>query len=393
MKNISFILLLSILIATGCSPVSIGPRQPSAITTDPTMFNAAIFYYDYSDVYISSVRNALSKALVQQGIAYNEFDAESSQSVQNAQIDSAIAAHVNLLIVNVVNSGSSDTSDAICLRAYRAGIPVIFFNRSIEADGDEGVILDYYDSVAFVGTDPAEAGHLQGEMIGNYLTKHFSKTDLNKDGQISYAMFKGEAKNVEAIYRTKYAVEDANTILSQNGRSPLFYFNPNTVDPFQLDLTGKWSLTSAQDYMMTNLSQYNEDNNSMIELVICNNDNMAEGCIRALQAIGYNLPKEKNSTVIPVFGVDATASARQLIAEGVMTGTVVQDADGMAECISLLASNVALGNDLLAGTEMYPYDVENDLPNKLYIPYAVYDPKQDKAQEDTEAEGSQLDEN
>ena len=33
----------------------------------------------------------------------------------------------DLLIVNIVNSGSSDTSDAICLKADRKNIPVIFF--------------------------------------------------------------------------------------------------------------------------------------------------------------------------------------------------------------------------------------------------------------------------
>lgn len=367
---------IAALFLTACAPSASRKEQTTAFPGDSTAFNAAIFYYDYSDVYISSVRTALTKHLVQAGIAYNEFDAESSQSAQNAQIESAIASHVNLLIVNIVNSGSSDTSDAICLKAERAGIPVIFFNRPIEADGDEGVILDYYDAVAFVGTDPAEAGHLQGEMIGDYLLKHFSQTDLNGDGQISYAMFKGEAKNAEAIYRTKYAVEDADELLEKNGYPDLSYFNPNTVDKFQLDLTGKWSLTSAQDYMMTNLSQYNEDNGNMIELVICNNDNMAEGCIRALQAVGYNLPKDKSSTTIPVFGVDATAAAKQLIGEGAMTATVVQDADGMAGCISLMAQNAAAGNELLAGTEGYAHDEEHGLANKLYIPYAVYIPEE-----------------
>ena len=370
------IAMTTALLLSACAPHKDRQEKVTAFPGDSTAFNAAIFYYDYSDVYISSVRTALTKKLVQAGIAYNEFDAESSQSVQNAQIESAISSHVNLLIVNVVNSGSSDTSDAICLRAERAGIPVVFFNRPVEADGDEGVILDYYDTVAFVGTDPAEAGHLQGEMIGDYLLNHYEETDLNKDGQISYAMFKGEAKNAEAIYRTKYAVEDADKLLNAGGYPDLHYFNQNSVDKFQLDLTGKWSLTSAQDYMMTNLSQYNEDNGNMIELVICNNDNMAEGCIRALQAVGYNQPKDKASTKIPVFGVDATAAAKQLIGEGVMTCTIVQDADGMAECIALMAQNASAGSDLLAGTEGYAYDEENDLHNKLYIPYSIYVPEE-----------------
>ena len=37
--------------------------------------------------------------------------------------------------------------------------------------------------------------------------------------------------------------------------------------------------------MNTNLSQFNENCNNMIELVICNNDGMAEGVISALNDI------------------------------------------------------------------------------------------------------------
>ena len=264
------------LSAAGCQKPGHVRESVPAVSSSEDAFQCAVFYYDYSDVYVSSVRAELNRFLVMKGLPYVEFDAASSQSTQNAQVESAIAAGAKLLIVNIVKSGSSDVSDVICLKAERAGIPVIFFNRSIESDGDEGVILDYYDSVAFVGTDPAEAGHLQGEMIGKYLLSHFAKTDINQDGQISYVLFKGEAKNVEAIYRTKYAVEDANALLSSAGFAPLYYFNPDSVDHFQLDLTGRWAMTSAQDYMMTDLSRFNEAEGNMIELVIANSDNLAE---------------------------------------------------------------------------------------------------------------------
>ena len=109
----------------------------------------------------------------------------------------------------------------------------------------------------------------------------------------------------------------------------------------------------------------------MIELVICNNDNMAEGAISALNAAGYNLGDGK-STTIPVFGVDATDSAKQLIAAGKMTGTIKQDAQGMADCISLLADNAVNGKDLLDGTDDYTKDTANNLNNKIYIAYQEY---------------------
>ena len=191
--------LLICLLLTACS----FHREDSANSVQSSSkseeFSAAVFYYDYSDSFISELRADLTEGLVRAGIAYSEYDAESDQSKQNTQIENAIDRGADLLIVNIVNSGSSDTSDAICLKADRKNIPVIFFNRAIEADGDEGVVLNFYENIAFVGTDPAEAGHMQGSMIGEYLKEYYSKVDLNRDGVISYALFKGEAKNVEAI--------------------------------------------------------------------------------------------------------------------------------------------------------------------------------------------------
>jgi methyl-galactoside transport system substrate-binding protein len=111
----------------------------------------------------------------------------------------------------------------------------------------------------------------------------------------------------------------------------------------------------------------------MIELVICNSDTMDEGAIRALQTYGYNLGTD-DSIKIPVFGVDASIPGRQLIAENKMTGTVVQDAGAMAECILHLSKNVAEKKDMLAGTEKYSWDKEHDLRNKFYMHYSLYDP-------------------
>ena len=118
--------------------------------------------------------------------------------------------------------------------------------------------------------------------------------------------------------------------------------------------------------MNTNLSQYNEGNNNMIELIICNNDNMAEGCISALESAGYNNGTGKT---IPVFGVDATDAAKELIAAGSMVGSIKQDAEGMAAAIALLAKNATSGAALMDGTDSYNVD---DASAKIRIPYAVY---------------------
>ena len=335
--------------------------------------DVAVMYYTYGDTYIASVRTALDAKLDELGVKYQDYDANNNQTTQNEQIDTAIQTGANVLIVNIVTSGSVDASSQIVEKAKAADIPVIFFNRAVEGDEDEGKVLGSYDKCAFVGTDAPEAGHMQGEMIGKYLVDNYDAVDLNGDGKISYAMFMGQLGNVEAIYRTQYGVEDANKVLEENGKAPLEYFDSSNTDCYQVDQDGNWSATAANNYMTTNLTQYNEENKNMIELVICNNDGMAEGAVSALNDKGYNLGTGKDCKMIPVFGVDATDAAKQLIADGKMTATVKQDADGMAACIADLAKNAAGGKDLMDGTDSY--NISEKVSNKIFIPYQEYSGK------------------
>lgn len=331
--------------------------------------NVAVFYYTFADTYISSVRTALDAKLDELGVQYQDFDSNNNQTTQNEQIDTALQTGANVLVVNIVTSGSVDASQQIVDKASAAGVPVIFFNRAVETDEEEGKVLGSYDQCAFVGTDAPEAGHMQGQMIGDYLVENYDAVDLNGDGTIQYAMMMGQLGNVEAIYRTQYSVEDANAALTAAGKPELAYFDSANTDCYQVDQDGAWSAAAANNYMNTNLSQFNEDNKNMIELVICNNDGMAEGVISALNDKGYNLGTA-DSTLIPVFGVDATDAAKQLISDGKMVGTIKQDAEGMADCISIMAQNAAKGAALTDGTDSYNADAE--ISNKIYVPYAPY---------------------
>ncbi len=364
-KKILALLMITIMVIslTGCNDSS------SSSSEEDGGMTAAVFYYTYSDTYISSVRTAMDSALEAASIEYQNYDSNSNQTTQNEQIDTAISQGVDLLIVNIVTSGSVDASQAIMDKASTAGIPIIFFNRAVESDDDEGVVLGSYEDSVFVGTDAPEAGHMQGQMIGQYLVDNYDDVDLNGDGEISYAMFMGQLGNVEAIYRTQYGVEDANMILEENSLPDLVYFDSSNTDAYQVDTDGNWSATASNNYMITNLAQFNEENNNMIELVICNNDGMAEGVVSALNDKGYNTGEE-GATVIPVFGVDATDAAKQLIADGKMTGTIKQDAEGMANAIAYLAENVANGKELMADTDSY--NISETVSNKIYIPYAEY---------------------
>lgn len=321
-----------------------------------------VFYYTYSDTYISTVRASLDAALRKAGVSFQDHDGNNNQTTQTEQIQTAITKGAKLLVVNVVTTGSDDAASGIVSLAKNAGIPVIFFNREVS-----DAIVKSYDKCAFVGTDAKEAGKLQGDMIGNYLVDNYAKVDLNGDGKISYVLFMGEKGNNEAIYRTQYSVENANAKLKAASKPELVFYDPSNTDKYLLDREGKWSAQAANEYMTTILSSHSTANKNMVELIICNNDGMAEGAISALNSAGYNMGGD--GVTIPVFGVDATSAAQSLIKSGKMTGTIKQDAQGMADAILKCVNNGLSGKAVFDGFTNAHID-EN--VSKLRIPYAVY---------------------
>ncbi len=326
----------------------------------------SVFYYTYADTYISSVRTALDAQLTAAGVNYQDYDSNGSQTTQTEAIQTAISKGSSLLVVNLVDSGSEDAATNIINMAKEKNIPVLFFNRAVSTadDGGESVISSY-DKCAFIGTDYEMAGHMQGQMIGDYLVANYDKLDLNGDGKISYVMFKGDEANAEAIARTQYGVEDADKVLTDAGKPALEFYDSANSNKYLVDQNGTWSSQAATDYMQTILSQYSEANNNMIELVIANNDDMALGAISALQNAGYN---KEGATYIPVFGVDATDAAKEKIADGSMTGTIKQDAEGMANTIAAVVQNFQGGKGTFDGV-----DTNNVVGTwRVNIPYATY---------------------
>jgi methyl-galactoside transport system substrate-binding protein len=320
----------------------------------------SVLYYTYSDTYISNVRGNMNKMFKSANLDYHNYDANGNQTTQTEQVDTAIAKGTRMLVVNIVDTGSDDAAKTIVAKAKTAGIPLIFFNRSVSEE-----VVKSYDKCVFVGTDYELAGHMQGELIGNYVNENFEAIDLNKDGKITYCLFKGQQGNAEAEARTKYSVEDANKILNKNGKPSLVFYDSKNTNGYLVDQDGTWSNAAANNQMKTILSAYSEAVKNMVELVIANSDEMALGAIAALNEAGYN--KEGGKT-IPVFGVDATDAARAKINAGFMTGTIRQDAKGMAEAIIEIANNFITDEDIFDGIEE-----ENVIGKwRVNIPYSAY---------------------
>lgn len=275
-------------------------------------------------------------------IEFTFYDCKNDQSLQNRNVNSILnAENADIILLNLVDPTGVRT---IVDRVKEKNIPLGLFN--IEPLNMEPV--KSYGKAYFVGTNPAEAGILQGELLTNLWNKDKSIIDKNGDNIMQYVMLMGPRNNLEAIGRTKYSVLSINDAGIKTEEIALRVCN--------------WEENLAKDAMdALFLSNANK-----IEVIISNNDAMAIGAIEALQKYGYN-SGDKNRT-IPIVGVDGIPKAIQLINQGIMTGSVPQDAASMAEATYLIGMNLVNGRPPLDGTS-YKFD---DTGVAVRIPYKGY---------------------
>lgn len=355
MKKVMALLLAALLVLSfvGCSKTedkSSGSSGESSADTDKQTgekagdaakdkYTIGVCIYKYDDTYMSSVRQAIEKEAGKiPNVELLMNDSKGDQATQNDQIDILIEKGVNALAINIVDIGAVQT---VIDKAEAANIPVVFFNREPDAS-----VLSKYEKARFVGTNPIEAGIIQGEMMAN-LWKN-GKYDTNGDGKMQYVMLMGDADNPEAIARTRYSIETTEKSGIKTEELGMQICN--------------WDADKAN----TAVSAWFAKMGDKIEFVVANNDGMASGAIAALQAAGYNNGGDK---FIPVVGVDATEEAKNLIKKGYMSGTVKQDAEGMAKAVFELTFNVAQKKDFLEGTS-YKYDDSNVAVRIPYQPYS-----------------------
>ena len=195
-----------------------------------------------------------------------------------------------MLIVNLVQSTSAST---IIEKAKAADIPVVFINREPTAED-----LALYDKCCYVGADARQSGTFQGEIIA--ATEN--KGDFNGNGTVDYAMIMGDPENVDAQYRTEYSIK----ALEEAG------LKVNKLYEQRAD----WDQTKGQENAANVLSQFNDE----VDVIFCNNDAMAMGALQAIEAAGRKVGQD-----IYLVGVDALEEAVQAVADGRMTGTVLND--------------------------------------------------------------------
>ena len=296
--------------------------------------------YSFADNFMNGVmKPELESYAALKGAEITIVDSEGQQAKLNDQVDVFITKGVDVLAINLVDPASATS---IIDKAAAADIPLILFNK----EATEAGAMTSYDKVWYVGTNSAESGIIQGEMmVADW--KANPDWDKNGDGTVQYVMLKGEPGHPDAEARTKYSVQ-------------AFVDAGIDVEQLALEADPNWSTQHGNDKMQAWLtSSFGGD----IELVICNNDGMAFGAINALKAAGVELP---------LYGVDALDQALTHIADGEMNGTVLNDGVNQARATIDLAVNAAKGVDVLAGTD---WTIDSPETKAVRVAYVAVTPE------------------
>nr|WP_319489765.1 galactose ABC transporter substrate-binding protein [uncultured Caproiciproducens sp.] len=294
-----------------------------------------ISLYRKDDTFVASLCTYLEKVAKQKEaesgkkIVVNMVDGQSSQALQNDQVDNFISQNYDVICVNMVDR----TAAAVIVdKVKAANIPVIFFNREpVEED------LRMWDRAYYVGADAAQSGRLQGEIISEAFKSDRAAIDKNGDGKIQYVMLEGEQGHQDALLRTEYSIKAVTGEGIQ-------------VEKLAND-TANWQRAQGSAKM----TQWLEKFGDRIEVVFCNNDDMALGAIDAIK-------DSKKKVKFAVVGIDATESGLNAIKDGSMFGTVFNDAQGQAKAIFDLAYSFPTGENSTS-----KLDVQNG--HYIRVPY------------------------
>lgn len=333
---ISILLLHSTKITADASP-NIDPDNPIKVV---------VFLNAFNDQFISNVKKNLEDIQKENEnkVQFTFFDGKGNQVVQNENIDQSLNKDFDLFVLNPVST-NLDTIEGILNKIQQKNIPLILYYAQTTPIVN---FLKSYPNSVIIDTDINQSGILQGKILADTWNANKEALDKNKDNIMQYIMLKGPANSPETIARTKYSVQTINElgIKTQELSS----------------VTCNWEEDCAENTLQSILLSLG----NKIEAIIANNDAMAIGAIKSLQKYGYN--KGDNSKYIQVVGVDALPEAKELIKQGAMTGTVIQDSNDHANAIYTIGMNLVSDASPLNGTN-YKFD-ETGIVVKL--PYYEY---------------------
>ncbi|MBO4457179.1 MAG: substrate-binding domain-containing protein [Butyrivibrio sp.] len=337
------VVVISLLITAICAGLYKGEHEETfkatAATTEeeeyvePADMKIGVCIYQFSDQFMSLYKDEIAKKLVEAGFSAENIeivDSGGSQGYQNIQVKKFIEQGVDILIINPVDtSGLGNITDL----AVESHIPLIYINR--EPDGVEESRWEKNNwKVTYVGCDARQSGILQGNIVVDIGKE---KLDKNKDGVIQYVVIRGDKKNIDSYYRSRYSVE------AMNEAGWTLECVANRI--------GNWD-RNVSEFIVSRLYAERQD----IEVILCNNDSMALGAIDAVKKNGLEPGKD-----VYIVGVDAVEEAVESVMNGEMAGTVLNNLFVQAHLTASAARAYANGESVpyFNGSEYVKVTSEN----------------------------------
>ena len=295
-KMLKYLVLVFLFYAfVGCSNRSVKHRISVGIT-----------YQNLQNEFIINIQDAVRERAKKLDIELIELDSQGKAENQISQVENFIARGVDAIILNPFDKEGSAPAVDIAVREHK---PIVVLNA---------IVSNLEKADAYVGSEDAEAGRI----AATYIMKL-----LNGKGNI--AIIHGPNGHSAEVQRT----EGIKQVLKQF---------PETV--VVAEQTANWDRAQALNLMENWLASGRK-----IDAVIAQNDEMALGAYKAIEASG----KQKEILVI---GIDAIQDALKAVYEGKLVGTVFQDAKGQG------VLSVELAYKLIKGEKV---------EHNVYIPFKL----------------------
>ena len=318
MKKLAKLFILSLVALTlvACSGTD-KPTDGDGATGET--YNVGVAIYKYDDNFMTEYRKELESYFGELGAAdgntYNidMQDGKGDQANQTEQINNFIAQDKDVIIANLVDPTAASN---VVSQAQAAEIPVVFINR----ETDPADLELWPGKTTYVGADATQSGTFQGEMIANLDTKG----DIDGDGTVSHITLLGDPGNVDAQQRTEYSIKALDDAGIEN-------------NALQEPQQGDWDSALGLEITQDALNQFGDK----LEVVFSNNDGMALGAVQAIEAAGRVVNED-----IYIVGVDAVPEAMDLLEQGKLTGTVLNDHFNQSHTAAEVAVKLMNGEDV-----------------------------------------------
>ena len=323
--------LLALVLAAVMALSLVACGGSSDAGSDVKTYKVGVAIYQFDDNFMTLYREELKSYFETKNTDEVKYevtlvDSKNDMATQTDQIRNFITQGMDLIICNLVQTSSAET---IIDEVVNADIPLVLINREpLKYDANGVPMVEAYEgilenaNVCYVGADARQSGTYQGEIV----LELADKGDIDGDGVVRYVMIIGDPENIDAQFRTEFsikALKDAGVEVE-----------------CLVEQVGNWATDQGQTIAANAITAHGDK----IDVIFCNNDGMALGAYAAIEAAGLKVGED-----LYLLGVDALTECVEMIAEGKMTGTVLNDHVAQSHA----AVDAAV--DVLNGGEMQNY--------------------------------------